>query len=136
MATATPPTLPLTYPDLVCVDDVDPFAAETTSDLQTLEQDVYHLLIQEPGSNLDALDLGIGIEGYLSSSQTDFLTIAATIDRELVKDSRIDGSVTTITPPSPAAPTWLVVISLTVSGTVIPLTFTYDDAAGLEPFQS
>ncbi len=83
-------SLPLTAPDLVCVDDLDPFASETTSDLQSLIQDVYHVLIQAPGSNPDDIDRGIGVNQMLSGATNALAGTAHMIQVELAKDDRID----------------------------------------------
>ena len=130
--------LPLTYPDLVCMDDLDPFAAETTSDLQNLQQDVYHILIEEPGSNPDDETRGVGIEGLLSGTSVDLLAAASSIDAQLEKDDRIDSSSTTITDVTQGSPqqgaTYQIVVTVTVSGTVVPLSFDYG-ANGLQVSQ-
>ena len=39
---------PNTAPELRCFEDLDLFAAETPSDLEVLEQDVFHILIETP----------------------------------------------------------------------------------------
>lgn len=82
--------LPLTYPDLVCLDDMDPFASETTSDLQNLWQDVYHVLLQDPGSNPDDVDRGLGVVNLLSGDTSVLATLPRTAEQELLKDDRID----------------------------------------------
>lgn len=125
--------LPLTYPDLRWVADMDPFAAETESDLETLEQDVYHLLVQDLGSNLDAPDLGIGVDGYLSGTANALAVLPGVIDRQLAKDDRIDASTTTITPATEDTNT-LIEILLQVGGQVIPINFQWDSTAGLQPY--
>lgn len=79
----TPPQL--TYADLVCVDDLDPYMGETTSDLQNYEQDIYHRLGEPFGSNLDDPDAGAGLESVLSSSQT-----ASQIQNRIVTEVRKD----------------------------------------------
>lgn len=60
----------LTYAELVCLDDFDPYGAETTSDLQNYTQDIYHRISQAHGSNPDAPDAGAGGETILSTSRT------------------------------------------------------------------
>lgn len=113
--------LPLTYPDLVCDLDVDPFASETTSDLQNLIQDVYHLLLEYPGSNLDDPQRGIGVEQYLSSNDKQFSGLPGIIDTQLSEDERIDSSNTTLTQNNDG--TFLLKVQITVGVTVVPLEF-------------
>lgn len=88
--------LPLTYSDLVLIDDMDPFAAETTSDLQNLIQDCYHVVMQEKGSNPDDETRGFGLMSRLSGTLAEFMASASDLDAELEKDARIDSSSTVI----------------------------------------
>jgi hypothetical protein len=81
--------LPLTAPDLVCLDDLDANASETTSDLQTLIQDVYHVLIEIYGSNIDDVDRGLNVEGMLSSDASDLPTLCLNAEQQLGQDARI-----------------------------------------------
>lgn len=122
-------TLPLTVPDLVCVDDVDLFARETTSDLETLVQDVYHTLIELPGSNLDVPTRGIGITTLLSGTTANLTTIINKIDQQLPQDSRIDGCSTTITQDPNG--TYRINIVLQVDGSVVGMQLDWAAAAGL-----
>jgi hypothetical protein len=98
--------LPLTIPDLLWVDDMDLFAGETTSDLQTLQQDVYHMLIEPPASNPDDLNRGLGLARMLSGTEAQLAGITQTIDAQLQRDARIDSSQTTLTklPPGSMLP--------------------------------
>lgn len=73
--------------DLRAWDDLDLFGRETESDLEDLEQDVFHMLIEAPGSNLDAPARGIGIEDVLSSAFDSAVT--SRIESQLRKDSRV-----------------------------------------------
>jgi hypothetical protein len=82
--------LPLTYPDLACVGDLDAFGSETGSDLETLEQDVYHILIEEPGSNPDDPTRGIGVESLLSGDISVLQAVPRQIEAQLMKDDRVD----------------------------------------------
>lgn len=126
-----PAILPLTYPDAVCVDDVDPNGNETLSDLQTLAQDVYHLLLEVPGSNLDDPTRGIGVVGYLSGTSVNLLTLPSLIDGQLAKDDRIDSSQTTVVQNADLS--YTITIQLVASGAVVPLSYLYSQADGLVP---
>lgn len=80
--------------DLDCFDDITPFADELDDPLAELVQDVYHILIEAPGSNIDDPARGIGIVDRLSRAVDQ--TLASHIDAELEKDDRIDVSQTVI----------------------------------------
>lgn len=88
MSNAT--SLPLTYADLVCVDDVDPNALETGSDLENLEQDVYHIVLEELASNVDDPDRGVGVQSLLSGDTSTIATLPRLLEAQLLKDDRID----------------------------------------------
>lgn len=113
--------LPLTYPDLVCEIDLDPFGSETTSDLQSLSQDVYHILIETPGSNPDAPERGVGILSYLGGKEISLVGLAGRIDSQLEKDDRVTSSKTSVT-QNPDG-TWLVSIALKVGNDILPLAY-------------
>lgn len=113
--------LPLTYPDLVCVLDLDPYAAETTSDLQNLIQDVLHILREHLGSNPDDPERGCGVENYLSGTVDQFRTLCGTIETQLNTDERISSTSATITANDDS--TFLLRIEIGVSGTIIPLEY-------------
>jgi hypothetical protein len=126
MANTVDPTL-LQYPDVVCYDDVDELGLECTSELQVLEQDVYHVLKQELGSNPDDPDRGIGIEGKLSGTETDFLLLPSEIDSQLREDDRIDDSQTTIIKLSVAGGgvAYTVNVQIWVDGAVYTLPYAF-----------
>lgn len=114
-------TLPLTYPDLVCLDDLDPFAGETTSDLQNLSQDVLHLLVELPGSNPDDPERGIGVMQYLSCSESEFRSLPGRIDAQLRADDRVQSSKTTLVPLAEGG--FRVEILIGVGPELIPLAY-------------
>jgi hypothetical protein len=116
-------TLPLTYADLVCVNDMDPSAAETTSDLQNLEQDVLHVLAQKKGGNPDDPTRGLDIPSKLNGDTRLLLPLQTEIDAELPEDDRINSSTTTI--GQEADGTWTISILIEAGPTVIPLTFVF-----------
>lgn len=117
-----PLTLPLTAPDLVALEDLDAFASETASDLETLEQDVLHILIEEPGSNPDDESRGVGIYDLLGGTETDLANAEQRINTALEADERIDAADTTITKDADGA--YLITIDITVDGVVVTLDFT------------
>jgi hypothetical protein len=122
-------SLPLTVPDAVCVDDLDPNGNETTSDLQTLAQDVYHILLEAPGSNPDDPARGIGLEGYLSGTTVDLGLVPRIIDAELRKDARIDSSSSTLVLNDDGS--YSLNIAIDVNGSVLPLGFVFTQVGGL-----
>jgi hypothetical protein len=129
--------LPLTVPDLVCVDDLDLFASETLSDLENLEQDVYHLLIESLGSNPDDPTRGIGIEDLLSSSDVQVNAMAFSIDTQLRDDDRIHESHTTVTETKNenGPSSFDIDIQIEVDSGVVGLKFAFDAVRGLTSSQ-
>lgn len=81
--------------ELRCFDDLDAFGAETDDELENLSQDLYHRLIEPPGSNLDDPDRGLGLPGQLSGSLDPFL--ARKIEAEMRKDPRVNAASAAIT---------------------------------------
>lgn len=126
-----PGALPLTYTDLVCLDDMDPNAAETTSDLQNLLQDTYHVLVEDPGSNPDDPTRGVGIDNYLSGTTDQFTGLAGVIDEQLTADPRITKSTTNIQQASSGPFPIIISIQIEVSGSVIGLQYGYATPGGL-----
>lgn len=122
-------TLPLTYPDLVCDDDLDLFAQETTSDLQNLEQDVAHVLIETLGSNLDDPNRGVGLPFMLSANAGELTALNQTIESELLKDGRLDAVSAIVTQTGHEA--YSVVITVSVGAAVLGLSYSYDAVGGL-----
>lgn len=76
----------MSVPDLVCWDDLDPYGAETTDDLEQYEQDTYHALIQNRGENLADPAAGLGIEDALGGPSDP--NLKHRIETECLKDER------------------------------------------------
>jgi phage baseplate assembly protein W len=74
-------------PDLRAYDDLDAFAEETIDELEDLEQDLAHRLIEPRGANLDDPDRGLGIEDRLGGVVDP--TLAQDIEDEFRKDERV-----------------------------------------------
>ena len=119
--------------DAVCVDDLDPNGNETTSDAQALAQDVYHVLLEVVGSNLDDLNRGLGVEGYASAPSSKLALLPSICDSQLQKDTRITSSRTTLVQTSTAPMAFTLSIQIIASGEVIPLAFLYTPTTGLVP---
>jgi hypothetical protein len=120
----------LTVPDVVCLDDLDAFGRETESDLQTLWQDVYHMLKEVLGSNIDDVSRGIGVDQLLSGSTFPLKTIAARIDQGLAVDDRIDASSTKVeTMPDGG---FRIDIEISVGAATAGLAYSYSAASGLK----
>lgn len=76
--------------DIRCLDDMTLFADECDSELEELEQDVYHVLIQEAGTNLDDPLRGLGLDDLLSSDDSTLDGIASRAEVEVaLHDDRI-----------------------------------------------
>ena len=123
--------LPLTVPDVSCFLDVDAFGRETESDLESLSQDVFHRLLEVPGSNIDDPTLGIGVEEMLSGPDVILAQVTRRIDQQLANDDRID-SVTSTLVKNPDG-SFLLTIAMTVNGSVTGLNFRFSQASGLVP---
>lgn len=84
-------------PDLVCMRDLDLWGRETTDELEILDQDLFHRLIELYGSNPDDEDRGVGVTSALSGIITD-RDIAGEIRTDFAKDDRVTSTAVTITP--------------------------------------
>lgn len=136
-------TLPLTVPELACLDDLGLFADEVASDLQTLEQDVYHILIERPGSNPDDIERGIGIDDMLSGSTGKLDGITHRIEAQLQKDPRVNNAAATLVQiqPGGALPDgttlpdggYLLEIEIVADQGVLGLSFVSSGNEGLVP---
>ena len=123
-------SFPLNFPDVVSEDDLDSFASEITSDLQGLEQDVAHMLEEPPGSNLDDLTRGAGVGQLLSGPDTNLQAAAQRIDLSLQQDDRVSASSTVIT--KVAEGSYVLAVTIEVSGTVLPLNYAFTATGGLQ----
>jgi hypothetical protein len=81
--------------DVICFDDLDEFGGELDDPLEELGQDLYHRLIEPPGSNLDDPDRGLGLEERLSGPIKP--SLKAEIEAELRKDDRVQAVQASIT---------------------------------------
>lgn len=114
--------LPKTYAELRWLDDMDPQGAETASDLESLEQDVLHVLKERLASNLDDPNRGLGVEDYLGSTEDKLATLAHEIDTQLAEDSRLTSVQTTVTKDSTG--TINIHVTCDVAGQVVEFNFT------------
>lgn len=77
--------------------DLDLWGRETTDELEILDQDLFHRLIELYGSNPDDEDRGVGVTSALSGIITD-RDIAGEIRTDFAKDDRVTSTAVTITP--------------------------------------
>jgi phage baseplate assembly protein W len=89
--------LPKTYAEARWLDDLDPSGAETDSDLESLEQDVLHILSEALGSNIADPKSGVDAPSYLNGTLTRLRTMPGIIDAQLANVTRITSSKTTLT---------------------------------------
>ena len=90
--------------DALCLDDLDPFGTELDDPLAELYQDLYHRIIEAPGSNLDDPDRGFGLEGRLSAAgrkKALGASIKHGLEAELRKDPGVHNARATITETAP-----------------------------------
>ncbi len=114
-------SLPLTIPDAVCDPDVDPYGRETTSDLQSLIQDVTHVLKELPGSNPDDPDRGVGVDLYLGATAATLNSLCGLIEAQLNVDDRIQSTSATV--ELQEDDTYRIKLDIEVGGEIIPLLF-------------
>jgi hypothetical protein len=120
--------LPLTSPDLVCRTDLDPYGSETQSDLETLTQDVLHLLLERPGTNPDDVDRGVGIETYLSGAESSLPALVAVIEAQVRRDDRVTSCTATVQATPGGAPgSYLVSVTVGVIEGVFPLLYSWQN---------
>ncbi|HEY1956052.1 MAG TPA: hypothetical protein VGH28_10570 [Polyangiaceae bacterium] len=85
--------------ELLCLDDVDPYARELSDPLTELEQDLFHRLLEDPDSNLDAIAMGeqrgLGLEDLLSTPLDP--NLAHLIKAECELDDRVTAASALIT---------------------------------------
>ena len=80
--------------DLRWLDDLDPNGTETADAGEELVQDLYHVIEEDRGSNLDDETRGLGVANRLSDVlPADFTT---TVDRELMDDDRVNTATSTL----------------------------------------
>jgi hypothetical protein len=138
---AATPAFPLTAPDLRCLEDLDRFAAETTTELENLDQDVLHILMEDYGSNPDDITRGIGVPNLLSASTRSIAHITTLVETQLRKDDRIDQVRATLTelPPGYAFPDgltfaaggWLLELQIVAGPGTVGLSYGYSPATGM-----
>ena len=109
------------YQELRWTDDMDQSAAETASDLESLEQDVLHILGEVLASNLADPNSGCGVVGYLSGSSLQLGGLPAIIDAQLANVTRITASSTTLTQDEKG--TWHIGVLVKVGADVVNLQF-------------
>lgn len=109
-------------PELVAFEDLSEFGEETTDELEALAQDLYHRLIEPPGSNLDDADRGLGLEDALSGPIDPALR--QRIEDEVRKDERVTNAKCDLT--EIASGSYRIVITVEVDESEIDLTLETD----------
>lgn len=74
--------------DGLCFDDLDLFGRELDDPVSELEQDVVHMVLEDPYSNPDALERSIGLEAALSGRADP--SLRHQIESKLQQDDRIN----------------------------------------------
>jgi hypothetical protein len=124
---ALPQNIP---PDLVFLNDLDGLASQTSSDFQGLAQDIYHLFLEDLGSNPDDPTRGIGINNYLNGTSAQLAQLPGIAEAQLNADpgGRITGAKVYL---HEAGSLWTIQVQISVSGAVIGLQYSYSNPAGL-----
>jgi hypothetical protein len=81
--------------DLRAFSDLDAFGEECADELEELDQDLYHRLIEPRGSNIDDPDRGLGIEDRLGGPVD--ASLAQDIEDEYRKDERVSAVAARVT---------------------------------------
>jgi hypothetical protein len=79
----------MSTPDIRWYDDLDLFGADTADDSESLQQDCYHVVIEDPASNLQDPDSGLGIANSLSGVSNPAMATLA--DEQIAQDVRVTG---------------------------------------------
>jgi hypothetical protein len=90
------PPLPKTYATIRWGNDMDPQAADTASDLESLEQDCLHVIMQVLGSNQADPTSGCNAAGLLNGTSDQLTTLCAQIDAQLPEDTRVTNSTSAV----------------------------------------
>lgn len=84
--------------EIICLDDVDPYARELSDPLTELEQDIFHRLREDPDSNLDAVMMGeqrgLGLEDLLTTPLSP--NLGQMIKAECERDDRVTAASVTV----------------------------------------
>ena len=109
--------LPRTYQEPVWTDDLDPNGRETSSDLESLEQDVMHVIGERLGSNSADPQKGAGALQMLNGSTANIEQLPHVIDAQLAQFTRITASQTTLTVEDDGS--FFVAVTIAVAGQVV-----------------
>jgi hypothetical protein len=115
--------------DALCYDDLDAFGRELDDPLEELRQDLYHRIIEDPGSNIDDPARGFGLEGWLSRGLPRGTIVAALrhgLEAELLKDDRVAKVSANVTETAPDE--YLIEIEVIADETVLGIKLVADGA--------
>lgn len=87
--------------ELDCYYDMNEFDRELDDPLEELEQDLYHRLVEPPGSNIDDPDRGVGVEDELSGFADP--SLQRRIETDFERDDRVAACRARITKPDASA---------------------------------
>lgn len=113
--------LPKTYSEVVWTDDLDPGARETATDLESLEQDVMHVIGERLGSNSADPQKGAGAFSYLNGDAAALSQFPHVLDAQLAQVTRITSSHTTLAVLPDGS--FLVNVQVAVAGAVVDLQY-------------
>lgn len=111
--------------DLACLDDLDPLGNEVSED-EALLQDLYHRLIEDPGSNISDPDRGLGALSWLSGVVDP--TYGARIEAEFRKDPLVTSVRTRVT--SIGVDSFRISVDITTDESELQLVAEVDNATG------
>ena len=111
--------------DFLCLEDLDPLCSEVDARTAYI-QDIYHVLFEDPGTNIDDRDRGLGMQNWLSSAYNE--QWPAQVERECKRFDETKDAVCTIEIEKDGR--MLVSIELTTDDEKIKLEVALDSANG------
>lgn len=115
--------------DALCYNDLDAFGVELNDPPQELVQDLYHRMIEDPGSNADDPDRGLGIVSRLNGPVDPKLN--QDINNEFCKDDRVHATTSLITPLDTPPGAYRIEITVEVDSGKLSLVAVSDGIGGI-----
>lgn len=111
--------------DLLCIEDFDPLGREVGA-RDAYIQDIYHSLLEEPGTNFDMPSRGLGLMGWLSAAYSD--QWPRLIEQDCKRNELTTEAVCTITQASDGS--LKIFVTLQIDGAAIALEIALDVTSG------
>jgi hypothetical protein len=114
--------------DALCLDDLDPYGREINDPLRELYSDLYHRLLEAPGSNIDDPDRGVGLFSLLSAGFDPATGPSQLVKNPIEADFRKDGRVQAVSASAALSADGTIAVSIQVVANfgVLGITATFD----------